>query len=153
MQMPRVADVRQARRSPAHPRCTPFAGAPTLRGELVVDDESREAVATDLGKIAWEKPGAVLRPGSADDIAAMVRFCREREIRVSTRGQARTTLGQGLSDGLVIETQHLHRIHSLGPDVAVSHPGFGGDFETRTSVLERGTSCHAPTHEVPRRAA
>ena len=109
MQMPHVADVRQARRSPAHPRCAVSSS---------VDDESREAVATDLGKIARDKPGAVLRPGSANDIAAMIRFCAEREIPVSTRGQAHTTLGQGLSGGLVIESRHLDRIHSLGPDVA-----------------------------------
>ncbi len=97
---------------------TMFVGAPVLRGELVVDDESREAVASDLGKIVHHKPDAVLRPGSASDIAAMIRFCAEREIPVSTRGQAHTTLGQGLSDGLVIESQQLHGIHSLGPDVA-----------------------------------
>ena len=97
---------------------TTFAGAPTLSGELVVDDESREAVATDLGKIARHMPCAVLRPGSADDIAAMIRFCAEHDIPVSTRGQAHTTLGQGLSGGLVIESRHLDRIHSLGPDVA-----------------------------------
>ena len=41
-----------------------------------------------------------------------------------------------------------------GPDRNddLSHPGFGGDLETRTSVLERGTVCHACTQEVPRRA-
>jgi hypothetical protein len=37
--------------------------------------------------------------------------------------------------------------------IRLSHPGFGGDLETRTIVLERGTVCHACTQEVPRRAA
>lgn len=95
-----------------------FADAPTLDGELAVDEASREAVATDLGAIAHHKPGAVLCPGSARDIAAMIRFCRAREIAVSPRGQAHTTLGQGLSDGLVIANRHLNRIHSLGPHLA-----------------------------------
>ncbi|CAM4446501.1 FAD-binding protein [Nocardia ninae] len=95
-----------------------FADAPALAGELLVDDESRAAVATDLGNITNHKPAAVLRPRSADDIAAMVRFCRAHDISVSVRGQAHTTLGQGLSDGLVIENRYLNRIHAIGKDVA-----------------------------------
>ncbi|MCM6778284.1 FAD-binding protein [Nocardia sp. CDC159] len=95
-----------------------FAAAPALAGELLVDAAARRAVATDLGNITVREPGAVLRPRSAQDIAAMIRFCRTYGIPVSTRGQAHTTLGQGLSDGLVIENRYLNRIHSLGPDVA-----------------------------------
>jgi FAD/FMN-containing dehydrogenase len=92
-----------------------FDDAPALSGQLAVDDASREAVATDLGNITYDKPCAVLRPRSSRDIAAMIRFCRTHRIAVSTRGQAHTTHGQGLSGGLVIENQHLNRIHSLGP--------------------------------------
>ena len=36
-------------------------------------------------------------PGSVDDIAAMIRFCRRHDIKVATRGQAHTTFGQSLS--------------------------------------------------------
>ncbi|WP_405162953.1 FAD-binding protein [Nocardia sp. NBC_01499] len=95
-----------------------FATAPVLDGELLVDEASREAVATDLGNITNHKPAAVLRPRSADDIAAMIRFCRAHDITVSTRGNAHTTFGQGLTDGLVIENRYLNRIHSIGKDVA-----------------------------------
>ncbi|WP_223885400.1 FAD-binding protein [Nocardia colli] len=95
-----------------------FATAPALEGELLVDEESRAAVATDLGNITNHKPAAVLRPRSAEDIAAMIRFCRAHDVSVSTRGAAHTTLGQGLTDGLVIENKYLNRIHSIGKDVA-----------------------------------
>ncbi|MFI9407174.1 FAD-binding protein [Nocardia sp. NPDC052316] len=95
-----------------------FSDAPALAGELLVDEESRAAVATDLGNITNHKPAAVLRPRSAEDVAAMVRFCRAHDISVSVRGQAHTTLGQGLSDGLVIENRYLNRIHTIGTDVA-----------------------------------
>jgi cytokinin dehydrogenase len=98
--------------------CPSFAGAPPLEGELAVDEASREAVATDLGNIIVHKPCAVLRPRSANDIAAMIRFCRANKIPVSTRGQAHSTHGQGLSTGLLIENRHLNRIHSLRPDSA-----------------------------------
>ncbi|QFU90208.1 FAD-binding protein [Amycolatopsis sp. YIM 10] len=95
-----------------------FATAPELDGELLVDPAARDAAATDLGNIADRRPCAVLRPGSADDVAAMIRFCRAYAITVSTRGQAHTTYGQALSAGLVIETRYLDRIHSLGPELA-----------------------------------
>lgn len=95
-----------------------FAQAPALDGELRIDDASREAVATDLGNIAYHKPCGALRPRSVQDIAAMIRFCRAHRIAVSTRGQAHTTHGQGLSDGLVIENRYLDRIHSLDPHTA-----------------------------------
>ncbi|MFI5940858.1 FAD-binding protein [Streptomyces uncialis] len=110
-----VTEAQAAERSSS---ATPFAGAPALDGELVLDAPSREAVATDLGNITFHTPGAVLRPGSARDISRMIRFCRRHGIPVSPRGQAHTTYGQGLSDGLVIENRYLKRIHSLGPTTA-----------------------------------
>ncbi|RDI62784.1 FAD-binding protein [Nocardia pseudobrasiliensis] len=103
---------------PATTAGSSFAAVPTLEGELLLDDAARAAVATDLGNIAVHKPSAVLRPGSAEDIAEMIRFCRTYGIAVSTRGNAHTTLGQGLSEGLLIENHCLDRIHSIGPDVA-----------------------------------
>ncbi|RAY14576.1 oxidoreductase [Actinomadura craniellae] len=110
-----------------------FADAPALDGELAVDEASREAVATDLGNIAHHRPGAVLRPRSARDIAAMIRFCGAHRIAVSTRGQAHTTHGQGLSGGLVIENRHLDRIHSLGPDAAEVDAGISWMDLTRAA--------------------
>ncbi|PXX54754.1 FAD/FMN-containing dehydrogenase [Nocardia tenerifensis] len=95
-----------------------FAAAPALDGELLVDADAREAVTTDLGNITHHRPAAVLRPRSAEDIAAMIRFCRAHDVSVSTRGAAHTTLGQGLTDGLLIENRTLDRIHSIGADVA-----------------------------------
>ncbi|XTZ15298.1 FAD-binding protein [Micromonospora echinospora] len=90
-----------------------FSDVPPLDGELAVDAAARQAVATDLGNIVHRRPRAVLRPGSARDIATMIRFCSAHGIPVSTRGQAHTTYGQGVSGGLVIEMRHLRRIHSL----------------------------------------
>lgn len=97
---------------------TPYDATPALDGELVFDETSREAVATDLGNITHRRPDAVLRPGSARDIAAMVRFCRTHRVPVSVRGQAHTTHGQGLCGGLVVELRSLNRIHSIGPHAA-----------------------------------
>ncbi|MFC4494586.1 FAD-binding protein [Streptomyces ovatisporus] len=95
-----------------------FAVAPALEGDLLVDESSRRAYATDLGNIATTTPSAVLRPRSAQDVAAMIRFCRAHGITASVRGRASTTLGQSLCDGLLIDTRTLDRIHTLGPEGA-----------------------------------
>ncbi|MCP2303970.1 FAD-binding protein [Actinokineospora globicatena] len=112
---------------------------PPLDGELVVDDAAREAVATDLGNIVRHKPHAVLRPGSAKDIATMVRFCRERKLSVSTRGQGHTTHGQGLSAGLLIENKHLNTVHSLTPRTAVVDSGLKWMDLTKAAFAHKTT--------------
>jgi cytokinin dehydrogenase len=101
----------------------PFDGVPALDGVLLLDDASRGADATDTGNIVYRTPAAVLRPGSVADIAAMVRFCGRRRIKVSRRGEAHTTNGQSLSPGLVIEHGSLDRIHSITPSGAVVDAG------------------------------
>jgi hypothetical protein len=50
-------------------------------------------------------------------------------------------------------TLRAKNVRQCSFNFSLSHPGFGGDLETRISVLERGTPCHAKTDEVPRRAA
>jgi FAD/FMN-containing dehydrogenase len=100
-----------------------FEGAPVLAGTLLVDDMSRQAVSTDKGNWVTHTPCAVLRPGNVDDIAKMIRYCGGHRIPVATRGQAHSTHGQGLSDGLLIENQALHQIHSIGPTSAVVDTG------------------------------
>ncbi|GLW67969.1 hypothetical protein Kpho02_02680 [Kitasatospora phosalacinea] len=95
---------------------TPFDRVPHLDGELLLDAASRAADAVDQGRIVARTPGAVLRPGSVDDIARMVRFCAARGIRVSARGEGHTTYGQSLNEnGLVVEMRSLKRIHRIDP--------------------------------------
>jgi FAD/FMN-containing dehydrogenase len=95
-----------------------FVGAPPLDGRLVYTPSLLNRDATDNGNIVTRVPQAVLQPGSVEDIRKMVVFCRQHGIKVATRGQAHTTFGQGLSDGLLIENRWLDQIHSIGPDGA-----------------------------------
>ncbi|MFJ4674613.1 FAD-binding protein [Kitasatospora sp. NPDC088783] len=94
----------------------PFDRVPRLDGELLLDTGSRAADSVDQGRIVARTPGAVLRPGSVDDVARMVRFCADRGIEVSARGRGHTTHGQSLTEnGLVVEMRGLGRIHRVGP--------------------------------------
>jgi FAD/FMN-containing dehydrogenase len=97
----------------------PFDRVPRLDGELLLDAASRAADSVDQGHIVTRTPGAVLRPGSVGDVARMVRFCADRGIKVSARGEGHTTYGQSLNDnGLVIEMRALRSIHRIGPQGA-----------------------------------
>jgi cytokinin dehydrogenase len=100
----------------ADPNTAPL---PALDGVVVTDDAVRTADSSDEGNIVHRRPWAVLRPGSVDDIAAMIRYCRQYAIQVAARGEAHTVYGQSLVEGgLVIETRWLDTIHRIGPDTA-----------------------------------
>ncbi len=92
-----------------------FGRVPPLDGVLLTDAATRAADARDEGNIVTQTPAAVLRPGSARDIAAMVQYCRPLGIKVAMRGQAHSTFGQGLTPGLLIEGSTLASIHSVSP--------------------------------------
>jgi FAD/FMN-containing dehydrogenase len=121
----------------------PFDEVPPLDGTLLSDDASRAAAADDYGHIVHRRPAAVLRPGSVDDIVAMVRFCRRRGIEVAPRGQGHTTFGQAqVRGGLVVETAPLDRIGAVRDGRVTVGAG------VRWSTLTRATLEHGLTPPV-----
>jgi cytokinin dehydrogenase len=105
--------------SVAEASSSPFDHVPLLDGVLVTDPTSLAADAVDIGNIVHNTPVAVLRPGSVEDVAKMIRFCRRLGIKVGARGQGHTTFGQSqVLGGLVIEMSSLNTIHSFGPTTA-----------------------------------
>ncbi|MDX3382346.1 FAD-binding protein [Streptomyces niveiscabiei] len=88
-----------------------FAQVPPLDGTLLTDPASLAAAADDYGHIVHRTPAAVLRPGSVDDVVAMIRFCNTHTIDVAPRGQGHGTFGQAqVPDGVIIETTPLNHI-------------------------------------------
>jgi hypothetical protein len=55
----------------------PFDRVPKLDGALLLDEESRRAIAIDQGNMLHRLPAAVLKPGSVQDIVAMVRYANQ----------------------------------------------------------------------------
>ncbi|MCB5168327.1 FAD-binding protein [Streptomyces bambusae] len=89
----------------------PFSGVPALDGELCFDQGALDAASADFGRLVRERPAAVLRPGSARDVATMVRYCREHGLKVAGRGQGHSTNGQAqVPDGVVVELGALDSI-------------------------------------------
>ncbi|MER6155743.1 FAD-binding protein [Streptomyces sp. NPDC001868] len=96
-----------------------FATAPSLDGTLVFDAAALAANSHDQGNIVFQRPCAVLRPGSVQDIRKMVGFCADHDIEVAAAGAHHAMFGQPLvSGGLVIEMRSRNTIHSIGPDGA-----------------------------------
>ncbi len=97
---------------------------PHLDGELVTDEDSLTEAATDYGHLAHRRPRAVLRPGSVDDVVAVIRFANEHRLKVAVRGQGHSTFGQAQADGgVVIDSRTLATIHEIAPDRAVVDAG------------------------------
>jgi FAD/FMN-containing dehydrogenase len=71
-----------------------FDELPRLDGSLHLDEATRAAYAQDFGQIVHERPLAVLKPGSVQDIARMVRFARRHQLRIAGRGRGHSTFGQ-----------------------------------------------------------
>lgn len=97
---------------------------PHLDGELVTDEAALAEAAEDYGQIVHERPRAVLRPGSENDIAKIVAFAAAHDITVATRGQGHSMHGQAQARaGVVIDSRTLARVHSVSADRAVVDAG------------------------------
>lgn len=98
-----------------------IAGLPPLDGE--VRTTGLERYATDFGRIVTRRPHAVLIPGSAEDIAQIIRFARRHAMQVAAKGQSGTddmreshsTFGQSLVEaGIAIDMSPLNEISIAG---------------------------------------
>jgi cytokinin dehydrogenase len=81
-----------------------------------------EQFSRDFGHLDTAVPYAVLRPGSVQDIAKMVRFARRHRLTVAMNGQgtpdapheSHSPYGQALVDGgIAIDAKSLSTIHSI----------------------------------------
>jgi FAD/FMN-containing dehydrogenase len=113
-----------------------------MHGQLLVGPAALAAAGDDYGHLIHRAPLAVLRPGSPDDVLAMVRACRRAGLPVAARGQGHTTFGQAQAGGgLVIDTSPLREITLDGDQVTV---GAGATWSTQL----RATLPHGLTPPV-----
>lgn len=97
---------------------------PEFDGVLLLDDASRAAAADDFGHTVHRQPFAVLKPGSVDDVVALVRFALRNNIKVAARGQAHSTQGQAqVEAGVVVDMSTLATVHEISPTNALVDGG------------------------------
>ena len=100
---PSIADIAEALRDLKE----------ALGDRLLLDEETRSAFRSDFGRIVDRLPAAVARCTSAEEVAAVVRYCRERKIPVVARGQGHTQTGQSTTPGVLLDTSSLRTIHEI----------------------------------------
>src|SRR5262245_47413899 len=89
----------------------------TLGDRILTEEEVRALYRSDFGRLVDRLPGAVARCRSAEEVAEVVRACRERGIPVVPRGQAHTQSGQATSEGgVVVDTSSMATIHEIDPE-------------------------------------
>lgn len=99
-------------------------GFPSFDGQLLTDDASLTAAADDFGHAIHRRPLAILRPGSVQDVARLLDFAREHDIRVAARGQGHSTLGQAqVEAGVVLDMSSLAAIHEINAGDALVDGG------------------------------
>src|SRR5258708_8194553 len=102
----------------------PFDRLPKLDGALLQDEESRRAIATDQGNMFHRVPAVVLKPGSVQDIVAMVRYANQHRLKVAIRGDGHSRYGQTQAEaGVVIDSRSLNAVHVRTPHSADAEPG------------------------------
>ena len=74
-----------------------------VAGQVLLDDASREAVATDFGRLIVRKPAAVVRPASAEDVA------RRHQVRGGTLARRLDARRRALADRAVALRAHRAR--------------------------------------------
>jgi glycolate oxidase len=103
---------------------------PGAQGEAVIGDPLRlKAYETDGLSAYRQPPLAVVLPETTEQVAAVLRYCHGRGIRIIPRG-AGTSLSGGalpLEDGVVIGLMRMNRILEL-------------DFANRLAVVEAGVT-------------
>jgi FAD/FMN-containing dehydrogenase len=93
----------------------PLAGLTEILGDRAVfDDATRDGFDSDFGRMVTRKPGCVARCVSTDEVARVVRFCREHGVPVVGRGQGHTQTGQSTTDGgVLLDTSAMTTIHEV----------------------------------------
>ena len=74
------------------------------------DEDARRAGGVDSGRILARMPQAVAFPGSARDVAEIVRWANRTGSPVAPRGKGHTQAGQSLTGGVQIDMQGLDRV-------------------------------------------
>lgn len=85
-----------------------------IAGQVLTDREALTEKSSDFGRMIHRMPRTVVRPTSANDVSAVLRYAAKNGLFVSTRGEAHTQSGQSLvQDGIVLDMTSLDTIHAI----------------------------------------
>lgn len=94
-----------------------------IAGEVLCDDVFLQLFASDAS-IYQIRPQAVVRPRTAADVSACVRYAAEKRMSIHPRGAGTGVAGESLGSGLVLDfSAHLRRIVHIDGDRVRVQPG------------------------------
>jgi len=94
-----------------------FDPLPPLHGVVVA--ATGRTGGDDFGHVVSSPPSAVLRPGSPEDVATIVRYARRHRLHVAPRGTAHTVFGQSqVAGGVQIDMTPLGSVRVVDDDLA-----------------------------------
>jgi FAD/FMN-containing dehydrogenase len=115
----------------------------TFSGEVVLPGDPRY----DAARVVWNgmidrRPALVVRPTSADDVVAAVRFAREQNLLVAVRGGGHSISGQSTcDDGIVIDLSRMRGVR-VDPEAGRARAGGGALLsELDTEAQAHGLVC------------
>jgi FAD/FMN-containing dehydrogenase/Fe-S oxidoreductase len=113
-----------------------------VSGDVICDEVGRSLYATD-GSLFEERPIAVVRPRSTDDVVATVRWAAEHGVSVHPRGGGTSMCGGALGRGVVIDCSRFMRriLGGVGDAVRVQPGVIGGQLDRH---LARRRRCLGP---------
>ncbi|NBP79959.1 FAD-binding oxidoreductase [bacterium] len=79
-----------------------------VSGEVCCDEVTRSLYATDAS-LFERMPLAVVRPRTAADVSATVRWAAENELTIHPRGGGTNLVGSAIGPGIVVDTSRLMR--------------------------------------------
>ena len=94
-----------------------------VSGDVICDAVGRSLYATD-GSLFEVQPLAVVRPRTADDVAATVRWAADRGVPIHARGAGSSVAGGPLGPGVVIDcSRHMRRVIQTDAETVRVMPG------------------------------
>lgn len=111
-----------------------------LGDRVLLEEEVRALYRSDFGRLVDRLPGAVVRCASAEDVAEVVRFCRDRKIPIASRGQGHTQTGQATTEGgVLLDTSSMATIHEIDETGEIATVDCGVVWrDLVTATLEKG---------------
>lgn len=86
-----------------------------------VDEAARQQYRTDFGRWIWKTPGAVARPRTTEQVAELVRWCRQHGVTITPRAQGHSQSGQSTNDGgVLLDITAMNAIHSIDEDAMLA---------------------------------
>ena len=98
--------------------------APSVGGEFSCDAQALTATTDDFGHLIRKKARAVFKPKSVADIAGLLKWAGNRDLKVVARSHGHSTYGRAMAeDGVVVDMTTMSTIHDVQPDRVVVDAG------------------------------